>query len=387
MGDQPRITYVVSRWGEPTQTFVRREAEAVAAAGVPVRVLSLKPFGPEVGGADVVRFTPGALVAGLVRASVAHPRRVARVVSTIARYAAPRNVPRLLVAAITGIAWTGARCVGPGDHLHAHFGWVAAGAAWAAAEVSGARFSVVLHAFEIHTVARVDRFTPVPLRAATALYTVTRRDADLVTQRWGVHPRVLRMGVPAVWLEEDPEVGASEPWHVVSVGSLLPKKGHDILLAALAMADVRWRLTIVGEGPEREHLVTRTDELGLGERVELVGSLPESEVQRLLRRATVFALACVVTPSGDRDGIPVALMEAMASGTPVVTTRVSGIPELVEGSGLLVEAGEPAAFASALDRLADPALRDELARAARAVIARSWTSEAAAKVLVAELMP
>src|SRR6185436_14979892 len=86
---------------------------------------------------------------------------------------------------------------------------------------------------------------------------------------------------------------------------------------------------IIGEGPLEGELRASIAARGLGDAVHLVGALPEADVRAALYGAAIFALPSVVAPSGDRDGIPVSLMEAMAAGTPVVSTRVSGIPELV----------------------------------------------------------
>src|SRR5690606_19539686 len=114
-----------------------------------------------------------------------------------------------------------------------------------------------------------------------------------------------------------------------------------------------WRLTIAGDGPERSRLEQLVDQMQLRGRVTLVGARSEDDVRELLQRASVACLACIESPDGNRDGIPVALIEAMASGVPVVTTRVGAISELVEGAGTLVEPCDPDALAAALDRMAE----------------------------------
>jgi glycosyltransferase involved in cell wall biosynthesis len=376
-----RVVYVVSRWGEPTQTFVRREAEAVAAMGRTVEARSLKPLGPGTSPIPAVHLGPMSVATGAARALVRRPGPTLRVLGTVVARSRPRNIPRQLAAAASGLAWAGRRSITAADHLHAHFGWVAATAAWAAATVSGATFSVVLHAFELHKPALVDRFTPVPLRAATQVFTISRADADLVRARHGTHAAVLRMGVTAAWME--PVAGERDPWAVVSIGSLVPKKGHDHLLAALAAADPRWHAVIVGDGPLCASLTTRRDALGLADRVTFAGLLDETGVRRLLDTAAVCCLACVEAPDGDRDGIPVALMEAMARGATVVTTRVGAIDELVEGAGLLVDPGDDAALADAVDRLRDEGLREKYAAAGRARVADEFTVDQAAAQVAA----
>ena len=119
--------------------------------------------------------------------------------------------------------------------------------------------------------------------------------------------------------------------------------------------------------------------------VELIGSRPQAEVRAALGRATVFALPGQIAPSGDRDGIPVSLMEAMAAGAPVASTPVSGIPELIahEREGLLVPPHDWRALADALARLLDdPALRRRLALAARAKIEREFDAAGEANKLL-----
>jgi len=128
-------------------------------------------------------------------------------------------------------------------------------------------------------------------------------------------------------------------------------------------------LEIIGTGPLRETLKAQAKRLGLEDRVTLLGAQPYEAVRLAYRRAAVFALPCRVAADGDRDGIPNVLLEAVASGVPVVSTPVSGIPELIEcdRSGLLVEPNNPGMLADALDRiLTSPELRARLTEAARA---------------------
>jgi glycosyltransferase involved in cell wall biosynthesis len=154
-------------------------------------------------------------------------------------------------------------------------------------------------------------------------------------------------------------------------------------LCALARSDPRWRLVVVGCGPERERLDQLADALGLSNRVQFVGLQSEDGVRALLDRSAAFALACRVAPDGDRDGIPVALMEAMARRVPVVTTDVSAISELVGGAGVLVPAGDAAAFADGLDTMIDPARREEVGGAGRDRVAGDFVVEHSARRVAA----
>src|SRR5262249_38659978 len=115
---------------------------------------------------------------------------------------------------------------------------------------------------------------------------------------------------------------------LLSVGRLVPKKGFDGLLDAARILEERqvpFRLEIVGAGPERERLQQRIQSLGLGSQVALRGMMVREEIRAAYQRAFCFVLGCRVTEDGDRDGIPNTVAEAMASGLPVVSTRLPGV--------------------------------------------------------------
>ena len=152
---------------------------------------------------------------------------------------------------------------------------------------------------------------------------------------------------------------------LLSIGRLARSKGFDTLLSAVTLLrqrGVAFELMIIGEGAERATLERLTQELGLQQQVRLTGSLSEGACLGHMRNATVFVLA------SRNEGTPVVCMEAMAVGVPVVATAVGGIPEVIEHDvhGILVPPDSPVALADAIDKLlADPALRQRLAREAR----------------------
>ena len=136
------------------------------------------------------------------------------------------------------------------------------------------------------------------------------------------------------------------PARLLTVATLSEKKGHGHLLEALARLGGGERLDIVGEGELREELERRVVELGLGDRVRLLGPRPKEQVAALMREADLFVLSSL------HENLPVVVIEAQASGLPVVATRVGGVPELVgEETGELVEAGDPGALAEAIERV------------------------------------
>ncbi len=147
--------------------------------------------------------------------------------------------------------------------------------------------------------------------------------------------------------------GNNIPETIVSVGSLGKTKGHDFLIKACVLLleeGIDFRCHIVGEGSEKPNLDALISKFGLTDRVILKGKKDISEVRSLVESCSVFVLACVETKEGDIDGIPVSLMEAMALSKPVISTNISGIPELIESGvdGILTEQKNPSSLAEAI---------------------------------------
>ncbi|MBM4385833.1 MAG: glycosyltransferase family 4 protein [Deltaproteobacteria bacterium] len=168
---------------------------------------------------------------------------------------------------------------------------------------------------------------------------------------------------------------------IVAVGRLVPKKGFDLLLDAAPALLERHRdlvIRIAGDGPEREALTARWRSLGAPKNIELLGAATNEDVRRMLRDADLFVLPCRIDDSGDRDGIPVVLMEAMACGTPVVSGDLPAIRELITDgdTGLLVPSDDSAALAAAIERvLTDRALAGRLAARGRERVVEEFALE------------
>ena len=156
------------------------------------------------------------------------------------------------------------------------------------------------------------------------------------------------------------------------MATLQPQKGHAVLVEAirrLASLGHVVEARFVGDGEERPALEGAIAAAGLADQVTLLGRQPRDRVAELVRGADVVVQPSIVLADGKTEGIPVALMEAMASGAPVIATAVSGVPELVEDgvTGRLVAAGDPAALADALAAVAtDPRSTARMAEAGRA---------------------
>lgn len=178
------------------------------------------------------------------------------------------------------------------------------------------------------------------------------------------------------------------PVRILAVGRAVDKKGFDDLLAALARIApaLHWRFTHIGGGPMLRELKALARRLGIDDRIEWRGAQAQQVILDAYRAADIFALPCRVGDDGDRDGLPNVLLEAQSQKLSCVSTRISGIPELIEHerTGLLVEPREIDALADALARLiSDPALRRRLGESGLARVTRLFSVDAGADRLAA----
>ncbi|MGH0028190.1 MAG: glycosyltransferase family 4 protein [Myxococcota bacterium] len=402
-GPKAPVAVVASRYPKLSETFVYREVAALRARGRPVRTVTLRA--PDAGGdgdaallgdvgpADVVVYAPGIATRGL-RELLRHPLRGLGTLALAVRDALAPGEPLSLRgrAALLVQAWAGLaladdlRTHGIG-HLHCHFAHAPTGVGLYAARQIGGRFSFVGHANDLFRNRSLLR-RKLARAAFVSCISQWHRDwyAGLVPS---CAPRlhVVRCGVePGEFAPGD--APADGPLRVLSVARLVPKKGIDLLVRALAESDLDWRLDVVGDGPERASLEALARELGVGDRVTLHGPLPNDRVAACMREADLFALPCRVDAGGDRDGIPVVLMEAMATGLPVVAGDLPTLRDLVrpDETGLLTPPGEVSPLREALRRLAgDAALRERLARAGRRHVEEEFSLAANAARLDAQL--
>ncbi|HEY2943678.1 MAG TPA: glycosyltransferase [Vicinamibacteria bacterium] len=370
-----RIGYVVKRFPRYSETFVVTEVLAHEAAGWHVEIFSLRP-------PNDTHFQD---LLARVRAPVRYlPSEGTRPTDF---WAALQEAGRLLPGAWPALG--SARGTPAGEvhqalllalevrrrgieHLHAHFATVAAGVARLAARLAEVPFSFTAHAKDIfHETVRPDDLRA-KLEEAAAVITVSDFNLAHLRATFGAAAARVRRIYNGLELERfpyaDPRV---RPRRVVAVGRMVEKKGFEVLLEAAALLSARgadFTVDLIGGGELEERLRRRIDELGVGRRVRLVGLRPQAEIARAVSEAAVLAAPCVVGRDGNRDGLPTTLLEAMALGTPCVSTDVTGIPEVVRDgeTGLLVPQNDAAALAAGLERLLDdPSLRVTLAGRAR----------------------
>jgi glycosyltransferase involved in cell wall biosynthesis len=386
------IGYVLDRFPSLHQTFVLNEMLALEARGLELAVFSLLPASGLVH-EDVARlrgpviYAPrptdlAALAYGKLDALRHQPRGFFGTLGTAA--GAPHRASAAAWLRAVGLA-PAARRLGI-RHFHAHFAAGANVAAFSLARLTGTTFSFTTHAVDLYA-------RPVQLCAtlAAARFAVTSTAANLAFLADTCGPG-LAAKVALVRACVDPEDFAAlarspQPTPtLLSVGRLIEKKGHRDLVAALALvraSGVPFQAWIVGDGPERPALEAAIERHDLGSAVSLLGPVTQSDLRRLYARSDLVALPSVVAADGDRDGIPVTLIEALAAGLPVVSTTISGIPELVtEEVGILVPPHDPPALAAALTSLlADPGLRRRLGAAGPARVRSHFDVAASAEAM------
>jgi glycosyltransferase involved in cell wall biosynthesis len=261
-------------------------------------------------------------------------------------------------------------------HLHAHFASRAGHVAALAAALTGGSYSVTAHAKDLYHCEVEPSVLRWKLAGARFVVTVTDHNLRFIRALLGADPsaaRVVRLynGVDLSRFAAAPYPHASPPL-VLAVGRLVEKKGFDVLVDACAIlraGGTEFRCEIIGGGPEEAALRQRIDSRGVGAHVVLRGTLPTETVADRLRNAAVLTAPCVRGRDGNVDALPTVLLEAMAAARPVVSTRLSGIPEIVADgtTGTLVAPTDPAALAAALAALlADPGRAAAMGRAGRA---------------------
>jgi glycosyltransferase involved in cell wall biosynthesis/aminoglycoside phosphotransferase (APT) family kinase protein len=390
------VAVILSRFPSVTETFILREVQEMERQGQPVRLVPLLREDPPVVHPEArpwverALYTPflswsilasnlrtalrspvryGVLLAQLILASIHRPRFLA---GTLAVFPKSVHLARLLDR--EGI-----------QHVHAQFGTHPATAALVIATFSAADYSVTLHAHDLF-VPRYRPFLGTKLRKAGFVRVISdfnRRTIASVFPRVPLdRVKVIHVGIEPEKYGDDSDLGErgsreaarATPGEILTVASLRDYKGIPVLVEACRILRDRGTMvhaSVVGEGPMREELERLISRKDLETVVRLPGARTQQEVARLLARRPLFVLPSVILEDGWMEGIPVALMEAMAAQCPVVASELSGIPELIRDgkNGRLVEQGNPGALADAIQELLDnPELRHRFGKAGRETV-------------------
>lgn len=398
------VVYFSRQFPGLTTTFVYREVKALRRLGVTVRPISTWRPPLESLSAEARAFVPDTLYLLPPRWSEltwTHLRfmfsRPRRYWSTLARLTllnreTTHNRFRALFYFIYGLlaAAEVERC--RADHLHADFADAPATLALIASRLTGKPFSFTAHARDLFVHPSLLREKLAAAQFAVPISDFNRR--HLLALNGGQAADKLLVIHCGLDLDEFPftprRAPAVQPV-IVGVGRLVEKKGFRYLIEAcrlLAERGVEYECRLVGGGPLKADLQAQIEQAGLSSQVRLCGALPQDQVRALLQEASIFVLPCVPAADGDQDGIPVALMEAMALGVPVISTTISGIPELIKHgvSGWLTPPRDAAALADALIQLlANPERANAMAKAARATIEREFDVNRNAARLLARI--
>ena len=392
-----RLGIVISMFPELHETFILRELVALERHGVDFEVFSLQYPRDPITLEDARRlsrertsYSPllsRAILAAFARALRRRPVRTLGAAVAVLRHGWRRPLDALKNLAVLPIALRigelgRARGIG---HWHGHWANVPTTVCWYLGRVHGASWSAAIHGEDV--------FSPNPFLATkldAAAFTVVcsghfcrhlRTALGLATPErvhlnyHGLEPRVLERA------RTRPARREEGPLRLLAIGRLVPTKGHDTLVRALARLRAEGRdvvLEIVGAGALERTLREQAREAGVADALTLAGALGFDEVLERIERADLFCLAPRLLPGHPPDGIPNVIAEAMALGVPVVATRVSAVPELVEDgtSGRLVEVDDDAALAAAIATLADdPAAAARLAANARERVARLFDQD------------
>jgi len=267
-------------------------------------------------------------------------------------------------------------------HFHAHFSHGPTTVAYFASWLTGMNYSFSAHAKDIYL--QENDFLREKIRRAQFVVTCTEFNRAHLSRVGGADAPVYRVyhGNDLRLFKPECAKPSNESCPVIlSVGRFVPKKGFPVLVQALhylRQAGLHFRAYLIGGGPLKNELEKVVSSFGLRDCVTTLNQMSQTELLTYYRQADVFALACEVQNDGDRDGIPNVLVEAMAMGIPVVSTAISGIPELVENgvSGLLVPEKDAAALAKALKTLLlQPEAAQHLGAAGRAKVEKDFDAQ------------
>jgi colanic acid/amylovoran biosynthesis glycosyltransferase len=388
-GSQLRLAYLISRYPAISHTFIYREIQALRQSGVvieassvnsPDRPLRELPDG-ERAEARRVFYVKQCSIAGVaiahVRTLTRRPRGFFRGLGLALGHAA--SDPKRLVR------WMGyfAEAVIVGDrlqtrgfqHLHVHFATEVANVGYLASRIFGIELSMTVHGpDEFYDVSQyaLER----KLDAATAVFCIssfTRGQLMKLTppDQWGKF-HLARLGVDLDEFPPQPFRFAPEVFQLLCIGRLVPAKGQHILLRAvekLVSRGYKIRLRLAGDGPDRAGLERYCSEHQLAGTVSFEGAVNQDRIKQYIADADLFVLASFA------EGVPVVLMEAMASEVACISTAITGIPELIRNGvdGLLVPSSDENALAEAIGALIEnPLLRQRFAKAGRARIADEY---------------
>jgi len=363
-----KILVIVSEFPKVTETFVYRNIAEYRRRGHDAIVFYAKRFLPDeivhefardtVRSAFTFGFFDRRAVGAMCRETLAHPgRQVALAAELLREHRKEPMRGAKAFAVVPKATALAAWCRENGiEHIHAEFAGFPATVAMLAARSSGIPFSFSAHANDIFV---SQSLLLTKAREARFVRAISRYNIDFLTKIPGFPAEKLQLihcGIDRALLDAEPPASpGSGPLNILYVGSLIRKKGVGDLIEALALLrdQLPFRCRIVGKGDLEASLKAAASAHGLEDVVEFCGPKDSEGVREAYRWAHVVVVPSTVGQGGRIEGIPVVAMEAMAHARPVVASRLSGIPELIEdnGTGWLTPPGDPSAIAAAVHEI------------------------------------
>lgn len=389
MKKKVKIAYIFIRFPSLTELFALREVEELRRLGVDVQPYSLNRVQAEdiqdplmkfwfdktiyvpsssslqclilLSKISIKRFRIfwGSLIVKCISENI---RNLRYLFASLAVFSQAAHITQELVK--TNVMW-----------IHAHFATNATTVAWIIKYLSGIPYSFTPHAYDIFKREFQTGFLRTKIQdahfvvAESQFHKFFLQNFSGQKSENGRYP-VIHCGVGTDFLYRQLKKDCKNQFPVIlCIARLVEKKGHEYLIRALSIIKqqaLEFKCIMVGDGPLQEQLINQLKEKKLEDRVEFVGEFSPVQAKDILEQADIFCLPCIHASCGDRDGIPVALMEAMAKRLPVISTHMKGITELIRSgdNGLLVPERDEKALADALIiLLKSPNLRSRLAEA------------------------
>jgi colanic acid/amylovoran biosynthesis glycosyltransferase len=392
----PAITYLFTTFPKTTEMFLQREVAAMRSRGVRLRIYSMWGGGGAFRGIEIERFSKWRLVE-LLWLIPYETWRKPEIMRQLLRGLASRRAPswinfweNMLGA---GFACVHARSFrrDPPGLIHAAWSGGPAPAAWLLWRMNGHRFTAGAHAYDVFEHGG-DWWLTEKLGAAAFVHTSTELARTELVARGVQADKVacIRSGLerlPAL----KPLHASRVPLNILSLSRLVEKKGLDRQLriyAALRVSGVPFTARIVGDGPLRHKLERLAGHLGVADLVTFTGQVPSHEVWEHLNWADVLLHTGVIASSGDQDGLPNVIAEAMAAGVPVVTSPTAGTTEAVKDgeTGVVLPVDRPEAWVAVLRRIStDDVFCEALRRHARAWVEANFDVKANTERLLKRL--
>jgi colanic acid/amylovoran biosynthesis glycosyltransferase len=391
----PPFAYLFERFPSFGQTFCYREVAELYRQGVTPPIFSIRNPKDEPAQdwdariVERVRYLPEEkeLLDDVVRSSK-RGKVASEIIAALDEWGRRTDFLRLYQAVYVGLRLQKAGI----SHVHAHFAGMAARTAFWIAKFFPVSFSFTAHANDIFAPRNFEIGLDKLISVARVIVTETNYSERFLRERFPERAHRIHRIYNGLNLAEFGQANFSaDPPLIVAIGRLIAKKGFANLIRACALLVERersFRCEIFGEGPLESQLRRQIEDLCLQERIQLPGPKPQHELRARLAGASVFVLPSVPEANGGMDNLPTVIMEAMANGLPVVSTRIGGIPEMVveNETGFLVQPEDAVALAGAIEKVTnDRSLGHKLGQAGYERVQKLFSIENNARELCALL--